>query len=157
MAPLVYRRRPTLDLQLPGIARGLVAAMAHNLVDYSWSVTGTALPFWALLGAAVALTPGADKVNVQQEDAETRRGQDGTTGRRGDGARSEHLNTGTLEHPNARTPERLNAWTPGRLALGAAGVLLLGWNAIWLGAAEHQARAQAASAAADGVGAGGGG
>ena len=81
MARLVSRRRGTPDWLLPGIAGGLVAAMAHNLVDYSWSVTGTALPFWALLGAAVALTPGADKVNVQQEDAETRRRQDGETGR----------------------------------------------------------------------------
>src|SRR5207244_2014535 len=85
-----------------GHGGGVGAGVAPNLVDYSWSVTGTALPFWALLGAAVALTPGADKVKVQHGDTETRRGQDGATGRGraargrtpgGDGASSEHLNT----------------------------------------------------------------
>lgn len=39
---------------LPGIAAALGGAAAHNLVDYSWYVAGTALPFWALLGLAGA-------------------------------------------------------------------------------------------------------
>jgi O-antigen ligase/tetratricopeptide (TPR) repeat protein len=106
-------RHGTRDWLLPGLAGGLVAAMAHNGVDYSWSVTGTALPFWALLGAAVALTPGAPQFKVQQ------------------------------------TSEHLNARRPSRLTFGLAGMLLLGLNAVWLTAAAHQARAQAAVAERD--------
>jgi O-antigen ligase/tetratricopeptide (TPR) repeat protein len=158
LARLLSRRHGTPDWLLPGIAGGLVAAMAHNLVDYSWSVMGTALPFWAYLGAAVALTPADSKYHGAGEPGcppqggrigreadsgggrapgEARRGQDGATGRRGDEAKSDS-DSRTPEHPNARTPERLNAR---RLALGVAAVLLLGLNAVWLRSAEHQARA----------------
>lgn len=35
---------------VPGIGAGLAASAAHNLIDYSWYVYGTALPFWALVG-----------------------------------------------------------------------------------------------------------
>ncbi len=56
LARLLSPRHGARDWLLPGIGAGLLAAMAHNAVDYSWSVPGTALPFWAFLGAAVGLT-----------------------------------------------------------------------------------------------------
>jgi O-antigen ligase len=43
---------------IPGAAAALAAAAAHNLIDYSWDVAGTALPFWALLGLAAAASTG---------------------------------------------------------------------------------------------------
>jgi O-antigen ligase/tetratricopeptide (TPR) repeat protein len=56
LARLVFSSGGRSDWLLPGIGAGLVAGMAHNVVDYSWSVSGTALPFWAFMGAAVART-----------------------------------------------------------------------------------------------------
>src|SRR5213078_2572414 len=64
MARLLSRQGPR-DWLLPGIAGGLAAAMAHNVVDYSWSVVGTALPFWALMGTSVVLTrPQAGEIRA---------------------------------------------------------------------------------------------
>src|SRR5262249_33644122 len=105
-------------------------------VDYSWSVTGTALPFWALLGSAVALTAG--HIKAHHRDTETRRGTE--SGKEPPQVRRE---------PDGRAARR-REWSqrptpsPQRLLLGAGGVLLLALNGVWLTASEHQDRARAA-------------
>jgi tetratricopeptide (TPR) repeat protein len=169
---LLSRRRGANDWLLPGLAGGIVAAMAHNIVDYSWYVSGTALPFWLFLGAAVALTrteppnhPGAGEPRFGARDERQRRGpgpgevpqNKGREGHDGDRTRPAQRST-----PGARRPTP-NAQRPApgakRIALGTAGVLLLALNGVWLMAALHRQTAQVAimnrdaRSALDGLGA----
>lgn len=54
---------------VPGIAAGFAASAAHNLIDYSWYIYGTALPFWCLVG----LSWGLGQRGAVEEDAEAHR------------------------------------------------------------------------------------
>jgi O-antigen ligase/tetratricopeptide (TPR) repeat protein len=40
-----------------GLGGGIAAAAAHNLVDYSWYVYGTAAVFWVMMGMVGGMTP----------------------------------------------------------------------------------------------------
>jgi O-antigen ligase len=63
-ALLRARQAPEVAWWAPGVAAALAASAAHNLIDYSWYVAGTALPFWSLLGlAAGARGTGVDSAD----------------------------------------------------------------------------------------------
>ncbi|MBI3912354.1 MAG: O-antigen ligase family protein [Armatimonadetes bacterium] len=55
----LLRGRGTDPWWTPGLAAALAASAAHNLVDWSWSVAGVALPYWVLLGLVLPIRSGS--------------------------------------------------------------------------------------------------
>jgi tetratricopeptide (TPR) repeat protein len=106
-------------------------------VDYSWSVTGTALPFWSLLGLAVALTGG-----VSKPERGTERRSDGATGRPAEALAPEPSISALSRRVGAPSPRR-------PVALAVAGLLMLALNVAWLKAAQRQASGRIEMGAGD--------
>lgn len=145
VARLVSRRHGRQDWLLPGLAGGLAAATAHNLVDYSWSVQGTALPFWALLGVSMALT--RQETPEYHGDTETRKDREKQGGEAAERRRAQADQAGRggaagSEGASLRAAVAVDWTVAKRAALATAGVLLLGLNAVWLSAAQHRERGQ---------------
>jgi hypothetical protein len=58
---------------LPAIGASGATIAAHNLIDYSWLVYGTAVPFWTIVGIAWALSRRREPRAVRESGRMPRR------------------------------------------------------------------------------------